>query len=532
MNLLFLKIYWQHHYESTPQYRSAMEPTCGASLHRKTFYFGRVFLGCIVNMNKNYLFHLTGCAVFLLVGARTQNAKAVYPAASVVEAHWRQNPRIFQETFDALFPKAGQLFLWSEKFPKWLKERNGNPCEIKMGSDRLSFHTLDDLAKLPCDADLKEIIRVLGSTEFLTRVLPEGVIDSVFAHAIGCEELRLKIVFSLYCSNGFFNVLGKGSLYMGIVLWDDDKKAENKLKCSFVFDFGKEKSVTVLKNCTVSYRAGNNKIEMDFLKKTDKLPHFPWNAVMKAKEKFSSVYAKLRDDLKKGRKKYECCKICQYADGGKRGLEKRLREYRRPSYVREMEKRDRESNVKYIGNPERIWFNPEVLENVQLPGLYDKYNMQSVLNVLITEDFLKGVFGEEFWNILEHSISECARSGLHVSFEIHKYAYGLKVLFIFCRSYHGKMAQDAVSFERTSGYNITHRNINWEWLDSNYIEFVFFYDPQKDEISHVRLQNKLILNDELIQEGETEDVLLIAGNEDYGEPSLFEEVLKKSGIHP
>ena len=108
-------------------------------------------------MNKNYLFHLTGCAVFLSVGVWSQNAKAIYPDPGVVKTHWQQNPKIFQETFEALFQQAEQFPLWSEVFPRWFKEQNGNLYEIGMGSVLLSFHTLDDLAKLPCDADLKKI---------------------------------------------------------------------------------------------------------------------------------------------------------------------------------------------------------------------------------------------------------------------------------------------------------------------------------------------------------------------------------------
>lgn len=382
-----------------------------------------------------------------------------------MEAHWRKNPKIFHETFDALFPQAEDLSLWSEEFPKWFKEQN-EKLDICVGSKSLSFHTPDDLKKLSCDAELKKIIKVLGSKEFLQKVLTEEVVGAIFAHAVSGKDFKLSIVFvpRPYYDNGFFNVLGKGSLSM--IIRCDHREEENQLHCSFVFDFEKEKSVAILKNCTVSYRAGNGKIEMDFLKKTNKLPDFPWGAVKEAKKKFPSMYAKLRNELKKDPKEYhKCHKICQKAEGAKNDLEMKLREYSEPSYVREMEKRDRQSNVKYIGRPKLIWFNPEVLKNVRLPRLYSKYKMSSVLDVLITEDFLKGVFGEKFWNILEYDTSECARSGFHVSFdisEISKHTDGLEVLFKCCRSYHGNMKQDAVSFERTSGYNITHRDINWE----------------------------------------------------------------------
>ena len=267
-------------------------------------------------------------------------------------------------------------------------------------------------------------------------------------------------------------------------------------------------------------------VARNFLKKTNKLSDFPWNAVREAKKKFSNMYAKLRDDFKKGRKKYDCCKISEDAKEGKSDLERRLKMYGRPSCVREMEESE------YLENPWLIWVDPEVPENSQLPRLYDQYKMSSVLDVLITEDFLKGIFGEKFWNILEYDISECAGSGFHVSFDISEIsnAVGLEDLFKCCRSYHGNMKQDAVSFERTSGYDVTHRDINWEWFDSNYIEFVFFYDPLEDKISHVKLRNKLILNDELIAEGIERDVLLPVDGQDYDEPGSFEALMELHGI--
>ena len=200
---------------------------------------------------KNFPFHLIGCTLFLFVGARTQSVKAILPDPSVVEMHWRKNPKIFHETFEVLFPKAEWLPFWGEDFPDWFKNQNGNLCTVKTGSDDLSFHTLDDLEKLKCDADLKKIIKVVGSPEFLEKVLSEKVVRSIFAHATGGEDFRLEIIFRPHFKDAFFNPLGKGSLDMTICL---KYFSEEAMRCSFIFDFEKENNITVLKNCNVSYR--------------------------------------------------------------------------------------------------------------------------------------------------------------------------------------------------------------------------------------------------------------------------------------
>ena len=102
--------------------------------------------------------------------------------------------------------------------------------------------------------------------------------------------------------------------------------------------------------------------------------------------------------------------------------------------------------------------------------------------------------------------------------QISKYLGGLKVSFLLKNAYRGNMEEDAVYFCDNYGGG---GDVNWEWLYSDYIHFVFFYDPEKDEISHVRLQDKLILNDEIIQRGETEDTLLTIGSEDFYRPNSF-----------
>ena len=457
-----------------------------------------------------YLSCIMRYATALAVGVGSQNAKAVYPDPGVVKTHWQQNPKIFKETFDVLFPKAEWLPFWGEYFPDWFKDQNGNPCEIEMGSDRLSFHTLDDLDKLPCDADLKKIIKILGSTEFLEKVLSETVVKSIFAHAFIDEYFKTKIRFTPFNKNHFF-IKNKCGLIMEIEQSFDESMA---LKCSFHFVFELRSNLVVMKDYDVKYDVGDKGyIHVEFLKKLEKIPDFPWDAVKKAKKKFPLVYAKLRDDLKNERRRYEFFKICSAAENAKEQVQK--------SFLKDTRsKRDAFDSVGY-GDPY------EVSDHEPLPS-YDLAwrNVEPLLDVLITEDFLKEVFGETFWNILEYYfkndfIGKTLKSAFHIS----KYGEGYKVSYAFNNLYRGNMEYDAITF---SG-----EKPEWEWLDFIAFNFVFFYDPKKDEISNVKLQDRLVLNYEHRFNAKTSDGLIVVDGEDSkARCNSFEELLKKNGIDP
>ena len=279
-----------------------------------------------MNVNyKNFPFHLIGCEVLPLVGAYTQSVKAILPDPSVVEMHWRKNPKIFQATFEASFSQAEDLSYWGEKFQDWFKNETKNLCEVRTASGNLQFHTLDDLEKLQCDAELKKIIEVVGSREFLEKVLSGEVVKSIFAHAISGKDFKIEITFRPRLEKNFFNMFGKGELRMRIGQFFEGSKV---LDCDFSFAFEKKNRLTVLTNYDVSYaiaQGGEQRsTETEFLKKTERLSNFPWDAVSEAKKKFSTVYAKLRDDLKNNRKKYEDFEICSDAVAAKERLEESI----------------------------------------------------------------------------------------------------------------------------------------------------------------------------------------------------------------
>ena len=457
---------------------------------------------------KNYLFHLTGCTLSLFVGARTQSVKAIYLEPCVVEEDWKRNPKVFQKTFDALFRQAESPHLWSEKFLGRFKVRNRDLYTVKTSSSSnvLSFHTLDDLEKLSCDDDLKKVIRIVGSTEFLEKVLL-GVAGDIVGYATHSKYLETKITFEQGLEKGFFNELGffnefgkgekgffnefgKGTLRMkieqfpeksellplglayGLELKKEDSfmvsKVSKGLSCTFYFVFEKKDDLTVLTGCEASYALSSGGARMKFVKKTEKISDFQWDVgtVKKAQENFPSVYAKLKDQkMKDQNRKF---KISLDAKAGLKQSYRKSWEAAKP-----------------------------------------------LLKVLITEDFLEGIFGETFWNILKYYGWGKPRGELlSVDFDVSKCGEGYKVSCKFRNKHRGNMERDVTAF--------SNKPPNWEWLDFIYIHFVFFYDPQKDEISNVRLQDKLVLNYELISKSDKSGGLIAMDNEDSSNP--FEKI--------
>jgi hypothetical protein len=85
------------------------------------------------------------------------------------------------------------------------------------------------------------------------------------------------------------------------------------------------------------------------------------------------------------------------------------------------------------------------------------------------------------------------------------------------------MEHDAITF---SG-----EKAEWKWLDFIDFNFVFFYDPEKDEISDVSLQDKLVLNYE--HTSEVPNGFIAVDNEDSAPRCYsFETLLEKSCINP
>lgn len=151
-----------------------------------------------ISINKNYLFHLTGCAIFLLVGARMQDAKAVYPSLKELETYWTTDAKMFCKTAESCFAGTDALELFSEALPK-----TNLQCEIELGSDSLGFLTASDLDNLTCDGDLKKICRVIGSKRFLAVFLQDVFLKAIIDHA-GNKGCKTAIRFRPWFEKGFF----------------------------------------------------------------------------------------------------------------------------------------------------------------------------------------------------------------------------------------------------------------------------------------------------------------------------------------
>ena len=437
-------------------------------------------------MNKIPYIHIMGCATALAVGAWTKNAKAVYPEPSVVEAHWRQNPRVFQETFAELFPQAEQLHLWREGLPDWVKNDKNRWYHVLRNDLERQFYTDSDLEELPCDAELKKIIKVIGSLEFLESVLPESVVQSIYAYATGGEEFQTEFCFVPCYKKEFFDALGGGSLCMEIQQRMD---GETVCECYFQFDFEKRKDLTILKNYSVNYCVGDEfSKNVEYIAAQQRLSDFPWAVAKEAKQKFSAVYAKLRDDFNKHLKRYCECKINDKVD-----------------IARERLKEDIEER---FGNSD------------------EKKSVSAMLRIMVTEDFLEGIFRKKFRDILTVDRSNFVTGRvLTASLNIAAESDGkIPISFEFYQNYRGgKNRTDFCSYSCPGTVQ------DWEWCNFNYIRFWFLFDPKNNEISHVRLQNQLILNDELITKCIPEETLLEVDRDEGF--CLPKDVLKENRGH-
>ena len=448
-----------------------------------------------------------------MFGARIQSVKADLPSSDVVFAHWRSNPRIFCEAFEELSQKE-ELHLWGDVLPKqpeWFRKKNVNLYTIQPDDFRiLYFNGNEDFRSLfrslSYDSELKKIIKVLGSKEFLEKVLSKDFVEDIVDHISDIikdhkddfkdsklnddEKLKIHITFKPH-SHGVFsspNRIFGGNLDMEILMLNDE---EQILNCSFIFDFEKKKDmkkkdITVLKNCLVSCAVNNEEIKMKFIGKTDKpnKSSRPWThqiiyAPRNAKNAFASTYKTLRDAFQKGEKEHK-----------------------------------NDDHHDYMG---------EAMNRCCASGK-NTSKVSNLLRILITDDFLNGIFGKEFWSFFNKNDFIIENYLRKADFEISEYARGLKVDFILECQREVDMKKDFSCFpsdEISATSDKIPASPDKISATSDYIHFVFFYEPQKDEISHVRLQDKLILNYELITQGEPSDIPLEIGDKDDSDTFLI-----------
>ena len=126
------------------------------SLNKQNWKAMRVF------MNKNCLYLLTGCAMFLYAGTCVRKAYAVdYPDIEILVAHWYK--ALYFVKFEKLYQLAKLSQLLSEKLPG--NGKQAPSFKMYFNGEEYLFKTASDLDQLPCNACLKKICKILCSSE-------------------------------------------------------------------------------------------------------------------------------------------------------------------------------------------------------------------------------------------------------------------------------------------------------------------------------------------------------------------------------
>lgn len=190
----------------------------------------------------------------------------------------------------------------------------------------------------------------------------------------------------------------------------------------------------------------------EFLKKRKKLPCFPYYAVREAKKKFPVAYTKLRNRFKNDSTLYQDCKFCLGA-----GID---------------QMRLMQSLGIFADNQEKKFFRYRIYGSFPIrtsspnPGI-KKYGgeISAMPDVLVTEDFLKEIFGEIFWSIPKHCNKSWFESdGFSARFGISPCNGGFKFFYRFENSDRGNRREDVVPFASED---------RQERLDFNYVESSF-----------------------------------------------------------
>lgn len=248
-------------------------------------------------INKNYLFHLTGCAVFLLVGARMQNAKADWPSAECMESYWKSHPKIFCETFEKLFSNGCDLNLLSSGVScKDYEEKYGGIYTVKHGSDSYKVHCVSDLFDVLPECYPRGILKTLGSSEFLKAVLLD---DTVGALCTDAEKYPINITFTLgsdFCEkNGerdFFDEYGRATIKMEIkqrII--NGKKPSRAVLLQFAFK--KEKGSVRMTGENACF--SSNGISVNLVRQEKpKIEDFPYDDIRSVIENLPTVFKEMQ----------------------------------------------------------------------------------------------------------------------------------------------------------------------------------------------------------------------------------------------
>ena len=237
-----------------------------------------------VFMNKNCLYLLTGCAMFLCAGACGRKAYALdYPNVETLEKHW--NEALYFEMFEELYQEAKKLPLLSDNLPK---DRQTPSFKMYFNCKENPFKTAFDLNQLPCDVCLRKICKVLCSSEFLEAALLKETVNAL-REGDGVTTIEIK------ASNHdpFFDQYGKGRLEMTIER--NTQYSDKRFRAWFVFAFEKVEERVWIQATRSKCKLPSGKIGECFIAKKFpmSLPNFPYDDLLKAPEKIADAWTSL-----------------------------------------------------------------------------------------------------------------------------------------------------------------------------------------------------------------------------------------------
>lgn len=395
-----------------------------------------------ISINKNYLFHLTGCAVFLLVGARMQNAKADWPSAERMESHWNSHPKIFCETFEALSPNSCGLHLLSSGVScEDYEEKYGGIYTVRHGSDYYEVHCVSDLDALPKYYP-RRILQTLGSSEFLKAVLLNDSVDALCADA---EKDPINITFTLgsdFCEkngeNDFFDEYGRATIKMEIEQWmTNGKKPPRAVLLQFAFK--KEKGSVRMTGENACF--SSNYISVNLVRQEKpKIEDFPYDDVWSVIEKLPTVCKEMQ-----GLGFYETMDDVVY------------------------------NGLRY----------PEIKEK--------KEALEVIKTILKSPRFFESIFGKKLWDIFQRAYRHTLYNGLEIEYNVwngkckddREFCLVLKNFCVFPEgtliTFSGNVTQNAF----------------------NSVKLCFCYHIGENRIDNVRFWKVILNGEKLVEDGKS-----------------------------
>lgn len=413
-----------------------------------------------------------GCAAALTVGAWGENAKAEYTNANAIKVYWEVSNNLFPSVFDDSFQRSDFYRLWSEAFPPNFKRGKGELYSIRKDTDSVSyhkFHTADDLEALPIDASLKRICKALGSRRFLAGILDEETVNIICDRSTIGANRKTTVTFDpYYDGETFFDAYGKGRLRMSICQSQNGRTAD--LYCDFDFTFKKEDENVSMIGYHAYYRAGHDSVNFRFYPKPQALPGLFYPSICKSGSRIIDTYRDL------------------YYNGGHEDFKKH-------------------GVVRINGKEPKKFEEPLFL----FGGDWDRAHRaechtRMLIRILPSEAFLKRIFGEDLWNILEKYNRVNRRAGdFRIDYTIKPLKNGQSwenqdpdQFEVYLR------ISDMVRYSKSNEPSFGYSHDDFKEEDFNFIGFRFIFDIKKNKIRDVEFCDKLCFNGECVTQAATE----------------------------